>query len=349
MSKENKQFIAKQLKRLLNKEELNMLEIERLMTPILNKEIGLSTEYTLGSFLSLLDAKGVTDTDIHGIANSLKNIAEEMPYVSFKNEKTIATVGSGKDEFKTINVTTTASIVASSLGAKVAKVGCGAESSAAGTTDVLTILNYNTNIKYEESLDRFNEFGFGFFNPEFPLKKLFEIYIGRSLIFNPLEFVLPMYLGIKTDGLLYGLANPNTELTGRLLLSNGYNNTLLVCGQSNEGKYFDEISNLGETILTKIDNNKVETYRIRPTDVGIKLGKDANLLQPEEKGKCALVVKDVLQGNGHNEQNDIVAMNAGAILWISGLEEDLEKAIYKSLKQIESGKTWEYFSSMIKI
>ena len=119
-------------------------------------------------------------------------------------------------------------------------------------------------MSFRDSLTEINKSGFGFFNPELPMQQLFDYYIGRSLIFNPLEFVLPMYLGIKTDGLLYGLANPETEISGNLLLSNGYNDTLIVCGQSNKGKYFDEISNLGKTRITKVNKGKMQTFDIQP-------------------------------------------------------------------------------------
>jgi anthranilate phosphoribosyltransferase len=344
---DKKQFVAGSLQTLLKGENLLVNDLEKVLAIILSGELGVRSEFTLGSILSLLDMKRVNVEDIQAIANSLKVISSPMPQVSFDGFKTIATVGSGKDEFKTVNVTTSASIVAASLGAKVAKVGCGSESSAAGTTDVLTLLGYQTDISFETSLEKFKQTGFGFFNPEFPLAKLFEIYIGRSLIFNPIEYVLPMYIGIKTDGLLYGLASPQTHLTGQLLLDNGYKDALIVCGQSNEGKYFDEISSLGETVITKIQNGKMESFNLLPEDIGISRGKDANLLQPTDKQKCAETVKAILQGISHPQQADIVAMNAGALLWISGAVGDLEEAVQLSLKQIRTGKAWAYFTSLI--
>ena len=60
------------------------------------------------------------------------------------------------------------------------------------------------------------------------------------------------------------------------------------------------------------------------------------------------MLKIFLRGNGHPQQNDIVAMNSGALLWISGIVDDLEKGISISLTQIEKGKVWEYFNITLK-
>ena len=338
-----KLFSANVLRCLHKGQNLNRTTCSRMIQILLKKSLGSQTDFVLGAFLGLLGFKKPTKEELDGLVEGLMNFAEEKPKFDYSNQSVVVAVGSGKDEFKTINVTTPASFVAACCGAKVIKVGCRAESSVAGVTDVLENLGFNTRVSFSRANESLQELRFGFFNPEFPLPELFDVYIGKSLIFNPLEYVMPLFLGVRTKHLLYGLADPHTELTADLFYRKGNTDSLIVCGKTNEGLCIDEMSNLGPTIISKISHKGVETFEITPVDVGLEIAKDEEVQQPENLRLCAQVVRDILKGEANKSQTELVALNAGGILWISGIVDELHKAVLVALNCIKSGAPWNLF------
>lgn len=73
------------------------------------------------------------------------------------HKKLIGVAGSGKKGFKLINVSTPASLLASSLGAYVSKTVSKATSSYLGSSDLLTLAGANLSITTEDMSKNFNE------------------------------------------------------------------------------------------------------------------------------------------------------------------------------------------------
>lgn len=340
-------FASMILRKLIKMQNITRTESSKMLKLLLNKSLEKKTDFTLGAFLTLLQAKGPTMEEIKGLVDALKDHAKDMPTLKVSNKPIVATVGSGKDQFKTINITTAAAIIAASCGATIVKIGCSAESSVAGTTDILEFLGFSTRISYNQALKMLKKFNFGFFNPEFPLPKLFDIYIGKSVVFNPIEYILSLFLGVKVRRVLYGLSDPHVEISAQLLHESGHEKSMVVCGTSNSGLYFDEISNLGTTIVAEVTRNGISTYQLEPENFGIKRARDNDIKQPETLKECAEVLKDILKGKSSNAHHDIVAINAGALLWLSNKCADLKEGTKIAIKAIEEGRGWDLFTKIL--
>ena len=55
------------------------------------------------------------------------------------------------------------------------------------------------------------------------------------------------------------------------------------------------------------------------------------------------ILKSVLNGSGKKSHNYVVALNAALVLWVSGIEDDLNEGFKKALFSINQGDPWKKF------
>jgi anthranilate phosphoribosyltransferase len=97
----------------------------------------------------------------------------------------------------------------------------------------------------------------------------------------------------------------------------------------------DEISISGETMIGELAKGQINEYNIHPSQFGLELY-DRRAIQvntvEESKGMIEAVL-DNQPGPAHN----IVAMNAGAAIYVAGLAESLKAGIERASQTIRSG------------
>ena len=97
----------------------------------------------LASVLTALKIKGETPNEIAGAAIAIRNAAIEFPERVNADEIIVDCVGTGGDGANTINISTTAAILAAACGLKVAKHGNRSVSSMSGSADLLEAFGVN--------------------------------------------------------------------------------------------------------------------------------------------------------------------------------------------------------------
>ena len=146
---------------------------------------GKFDETTIIEILEALIKKGETKDELAGGIYVLRDKASKVN----ADPDTIDTCGTGGDGQNSLNISTAAAIVLSSMGIKVAKHGNKAVSSNCGSADVLEALRININLKPNEVEDSIKKFNFAFmFAPNYhsamkhvgPARKK----IGKKTIFN---------------------------------------------------------------------------------------------------------------------------------------------------------------------
>ena len=55
------------------------------------------------------------------------------------------------------------------------------------------------------------------------------------------------------------------------------------------------------------------------------------------------ILKSVLNGSGQKSHKNVVALNASLVLWVAGIEDDLNEGFKKSLFSINQGHAWKKF------
>jgi anthranilate phosphoribosyltransferase len=103
---------------------------------------GAATAVQIAGFAVALRAKGETDAELTGLAQAM--LAHALPLRI--PGRLVDLVGTGGDGAKTVNISTMGAIVAAAAGAKIAKHGNRAASSACGAADVLEALGVVINL-----------------------------------------------------------------------------------------------------------------------------------------------------------------------------------------------------------
>ncbi|NQT75770.1 MAG: anthranilate phosphoribosyltransferase, partial [Candidatus Omnitrophica bacterium] len=274
-----------------------------------------------------------------------KNIVDlDRDDINIDRETIIDTCGTGGDGTNTFNISTTTAFVVSGAGLKVAKHGNRGVSSQCGSADVIKALGVNIDIPPEKIKECINEVGIGFlYAPLFHGAMKYAIgprrEIGIRTIFNILG---PLTNPANANCQVLGVYRKElTEPIANVLKNLGTKRAFVVHGLNT----LDEISITGETRVSELKNKKVRTYRVKPSDFGMKKAglEDIRGGSVEEN---AQIVREVLEGKKGPRQ-DVVLLNASAALVAGGMAKDFKAGVKVARQSIESGKAKDKLARLI--
>ena len=124
------------------------------------------------------------------------------------------------------------------------------------------------------------------------------------------------------------LLDPMADALARL----GCSRAVVVFGHGG----LDEASLSGPSELRLIRGGQVERQRLDPQSLGLSLA-PMEALRGGELEDNARILEAVLQGQGTQAQQDVVALNAALVIWAAGLAESVEAALPKAQAAMESG------------
>jgi anthranilate phosphoribosyltransferase len=108
----------------------------------------------------------------------------------------------------------------------------------------------------------------------------------------------------------------------------------------------DEISVCGETMVGELKDGAVREYRIHPRQFGIAQSELREIQVSESAGS-----KDMLLAaldNRAGPARDIVAVNAGASIYVSGLADSFESAVKRAHEVIASGAARKKLDELVE-
>jgi anthranilate phosphoribosyltransferase len=351
MDKKTKEYFTNNLKRIINGQNLDRSETKKCLIHLLDHDLGVANNVCFGAFFAALQTKEPTVDEVVGLMNAVIEY-DRIPVDIERNFQTplCGIIGSGKDDLKTFNVSSISAIIAAAAGVKVIKNGSRAEASVAGTTDVFEALGANVLIRDQSVLNKsISSISFAFCDAEPYFPKMVKEYLGKFYFVHPLSYILPVASGVQFDRVVFGLAKDETELTAELLLKLGYDNSLVVAGHDSSGQNFDEISNIGPTKITEIKNGKISTYFISPEDLGIATAHYEDIKEGQSVQENTKIFRDVISGADRSPKRDIVLMNAGALIYISGSASSIQEGIKLAGRTIDSGKAEKVLDSFVQI
>jgi anthranilate phosphoribosyltransferase len=249
-------------------------------------------------------------------------------------DKLIDIVGTGGDGAHTFNISTAATFVCAAAGARVAKHGNRSVSSKSGSADVLEALGANINLTPERIGRCIEEVGVGFmFAPAHhgamkhaaPVRRE----LGVKTIFNILG---PLTNPAGAPNELMGVFHP--DLVGiqvRVLQRLGSRRVMVVHGM--EG--LDEISISGPTLVGELKDDGIGEYSITPQQFGLK-AHDASTIKVSGVEQSKTMVLSAL-ANEPGPARDVVALNAGAAIYVAGLAPTVAGGIQKAQAVMASG------------
>jgi anthranilate phosphoribosyltransferase len=321
--------IAEAIQRTVEHREVFHDEMLHIMRQIMRGELSPAQ---IAGFITGLRVKKETIGEIAAAAQVMRELA--TPVEVADDRHLVDTCGTGGDAAHTFNVSTCAAFVAAAAGAKVAKHMGRSVSSSSGSAEVLEALGAQINLTPAETGQALEKIGIGFmFAPAHhaamkhaaPVRKD----LGVRTIFNILG-PLTNPAGAKQQ--VMGVFHP--DLVGiqvRVLQRLGSKHVMVVYGIDG----LDEISISGETMIGELVKGEINEYLVHPSQFGLELfDRRAIQVNTVEESKAMIqAVLDNQPGPAHN----IVAMNAGAAIYVAGLAPNLKAGIERASAVIKSG------------
>ena len=335
-------MIKEAIVKIVSKEDLTYDEAYAVMNEIMSGETTATQNAAFLASLSTKSARAETTDEIAGCAAAMRDHAIQVD----TGMDVFEIVGTGGDNARSFNISTTAAIVAAAGGVKVAKHGNRAASSLCGTADCLEALGVNIQQSPKRCVELLNEVGMCFFFAQKyhtsmkyvgPIRKE----LGFRTVFNILgPLTNPGHptmqlLGVYDEYLVEPLAQVRVNL--------GVKRGMVVYGMDK----LDEISMSAPTKICEIRDGWFRTTVVKPEDFGFETCSKDDLKggTPEEN---ATITRDILAGKKGHKRNAVL-MNAGASLYIAGKAETFEKGVKLAAELIDSGKATATLEKLIEV
>lgn len=312
--------IQQAIGRIVERQDLNAEQMTSVMTAIMTGE---ATPAQIGGFLIGLRMKGETVEEITAAAQVMRGLSDK---VSLNVDNIVDTCGTGGDGQHLFNVSTASAFVAAAAGANVAKHGGRSVSSKSGSADVLEQAGIYLGLTAEQVSRCVQEIGVGFmFAPNHHAAMKYAVGPRREMatrtIFNLLG---PLTNPAGATRQVMGVfAKEWVRPIAEVLKQLGSEHVLVV--HSEDG--LDEISLAAPTFVAELKNGEISEYSIQPEDFGIASQPLASVQALDAESSLAMV-KQALEGKGQvNGPRDIVALNAGAAIYVSGVADSLAEGV----------------------
>ena len=327
------------LARVLNGEVLDLAATEQLFSHLIQGQL---TDAQIAGMLIAMKIRGETPTEIAGAAKALRAAAKPFPRPDYPIADTCGTGGDGSN---TINISTAAALVASSMGIAVAKHGNRSVSSRSGSADVLESMRIPLDGTPDEARAMLDTHKFCFlfaphYHPGFKHAMPTRQELKTRTLFNLL-------------GPLINPARPQVQLLGvyRPELCRPVAETLQLLGCERamvvHGSGLDELALHGPTEVVEVNGADITQYKLNPADFGVQ---DAPVseLRGGDADLNARLLKAVFMGQGSPAQRDAIAMNVAALLQMSGQCESLIEGTQRALEHLNSGAVGDHLLAMQK-
>jgi anthranilate phosphoribosyltransferase len=309
-------------------EALTEGEAERALETVME---GTVPPAATAALLTALRVRGESVPEIVGFARAMRRFAAKVE----APEGVVDTCGTGGDAKGTINVSTSAAFVARGAGVTIAKHGNRAATSQAGSADVLEALGASIELGPEQVGRCIEEVGIGF---------MFARTHHPAMRFvAPVRTELPFRTVFNLLGPLTNPAGAKRQVIGvfggayvqpvaEALRGLGAERALVVHGTDG----MDEITVTEKTLVAEVGDKGIELYEVSPEDFGLArhapdglLGGDAHL--------NARILRDILSGGETGAARDVVLLNAGAAIYVSGKAKSIEEGVRLAEESIGGG------------
>ncbi len=312
--------------------DLERDEIQGAMREILG---GDSDIESVKSFLLALKNKGETSDEVGALIEVMYAHAGPITIT----ERAVDTVGTGGDGAHTINISTTAAIIAAAAGARVVKHGNRAVSSKSGASDFLEALGVVPGLTGAGVERTVRELGIGFcfapvFHPAMRFAAPARKELGVPTVFNILG---PLANPAKPQAAAIGVANERMHLVmAQVLAEKGCDGFVF---RGDDG--LDEITLATTTSVLSIGNAEIKSDRIDAKDFGMQ-NAPIEAIVGGDAAENARISRAIFAGE-RGAPRDAVLLNAAAAIaafegdMLSDVRERLTLGLERAVRAVDSG------------
>jgi len=317
------------LQRTIEHREIFHDEMVDLMRMIMRGEVSPTMT---AAILTGLRVKKETVGEIAGAATVMREFARPVEVAD--RSHLVDIVGTGGDGAHTFNISTASMFVVAAAGAKVAKHGNRSVSSKSGSADVLEALGAAIALEPAQVSQCIAQTGIGFMyapvhHPAMKAVAPVRGEMGVRTIFNILG---PLTNPASAPNILMGVFHP--DLVGiqvRVLQELGAERALVVWGRDG----MDELSLGAGSLVGELRDGVVREYEVHPEDFGIAMAASRNLRVNDAMESKAMLLAAL--SNTPGLPLEIVALNAGAALYVAGVAGSIADGISRAREAIASG------------
>ncbi len=327
-----------------NGQDLSSQEAQDLMREVLEDR---AEKEILKHFLLALKNKGESAEEVAALVAQMYNHCAPIKI----SERAVDTVGTGGDGAHTINISTTAAIIAAAAGSRVVKHGNRAASSKSGAGDLLEALGVAINLDGERVAKTVADLGIGFcfapiFHPAMRFAAPARKELATSTVFNILG---PLANPARPKAAAIGVANERMHLVmAQVLAARGVEGFLF---RGDDG--LDEITLATTTSVLTIGGGEISSERIDAKDFGLAnapisalVGGDAN--------ENAAITKAIFAGEKGAPRDAVLLNAAAAIAAFDGdssqsLQERISKSLIKASVAVDTGSATNLLAKWVTL
>jgi len=323
------------LQRTIEHREIFHDEMIDLMRQIMRGEVSPTL---IAAIVAGLRVKKETVGEIAAAATVMRELAAKVPYPAVRtdgvNEPFVDIVGTGGDGANSFNISTASMFVVAAAGVRVAKHGNRSVSSKSGSADVLEALGVVIDLSPADVARCLGEIGIGFMfapNHHPAMKAVAPVRreLGVRTLFNILG---PLTNPADAPNILMGVFHPDlVGIQARVLQRLGAKRALIVWGQDG----IDEISLGAPTSVAELGGGEVREYEIDPAEFGFMRVPTRELAVRDAMESRARVLEAL--ENRAGAARDIVALNAGAALYVAGATTSIKDGVVRAREVLASG------------
>lgn len=325
------------IKQLLAGEALTMQATEQLFNRLVKGELN---EIQITALLTSMKMRGEQPPEMAGAALALRRAAKGFQR---PDRIVVDSCGTGGDGSHTINISTTAALVAASMGLTVAKHGNRSVSSRSGSADVLESLGLSVTQDPAVAAQQLDQFNFCFlFAPHYHPGIRYAMPVRQTLKTRTLFNLLgPLVNPARPDVQQLGVYDPAwlRPLAETLQLL-GCQRAMVVHGSG-----LDEIALHGSTQVVELRDNELQEYTLSPSDFGVQQA-PVSALKGGDADFNAQALQRALAGTAPQAHLDAIAVSTAGLLYLAGQADNLRDATAAVLEHLGSGQALTHLQQL---
>jgi anthranilate phosphoribosyltransferase len=308
---------------------LDAAEAEGVIGEILDDVV---PDALVAGFLVALKMKGETAAELTGGARAMRKRART---VNLNNGNVLDTAGTGGDGAGTFNISTAAAMVAAAVGVPVAKHGNRAISGRVGAADVLERFGVKIDLDAAGLRRCYEQAGCCFvfapaYHPALARLAVLRRTLGIRTLFN---LIAPLSNPARPLRQLLGVSEPRLlRPMAEALAALGVVHAMVVHG--NDG--LDEISLSAPTRVVEVKSGELREFEIAPEDFGLTPASAVGFLAADANDATEMLRRTLAGDSGPAQ--DVLALNAGAAIYVGGGAATIAEGIVLARKIIASGR-----------
>jgi anthranilate phosphoribosyltransferase len=326
------------IKAVIARQDLSGDEMISVMQQIMTGEC---TASQIGGFLVGLRMKGETVDEISAAASVMRELSTR---VHVGGDHLVDTCGTGGDASGSFNISTASALVAAAAGARVAKHGNRSMTSSSGSADVLEAAGVRLDITPQQVAECIEQVGVGFmFAPAHHGAMKHAIGPRKEMAVRTIFNVLgPLTNPAGAPNQLIGVFDGElVETMAQVLKQLGSRHVMVV--HSDDG--MDEISISAPTRVAELVDGEVSSYRLAPSDFGMQQASLDDLRVTSVDESLARIRAVLADEPG--PARDIVCLNAGAAIYVSGCAGSHADGVDAARAAIRDGKAAEVLQNLV--